>query len=253
MSRRKRSRTPFVLLCEEIYKSAAWRALPDSAVRLWIDLRTKNTGSNNGKITPTISTMRALGWVSKSKLSRALALLVEHGFIRYTRKSSPNAFHRASRIRFTDIPMPGDEREGLDGCGPTWDFLKWTAPKSDTSSRRFALPARRGGTAPAEGAQPPPQKGNGGPKPPPQKGNAKTPLSHRENGPSDDVARRSPSGGEVIGLAIPTPESDAPAPQPEAAGSQAEPAPGDMPIIRSDPPPHLRRKAERQRATKGDA
>lgn len=252
--KRKRGARRFLQIDSTVYGSAAWRALPDAALRLWVDLRTVNNGHNNGRIAPTFATLRPLGWTSKSKHERALAVLVEHGFLRYTRKTGPNAFHRAALVRFTDIPCPHDEREGVDGCGPTCEFAQWREPESP----RFAFPSRRGGTAPPEGEQPPLQKGNASPEPPLQKGNAKTPLRHRENHGPQAVARRSPSGGEDIDVAIPSgsteatadPGADRASAGPGATRSLVERVADDRPTIIRTEPPWVVRKREKYLAAK---
>jgi len=230
--KRKRGSRRFVQIDASVYQSAAWRALPDAALRLWVDLRALHNGHNNGRLAPTFATLRPLGWTSKDKLARALAALVEYGFLRYTRKTGPNAYHRAALVRFTDLACPGDEREGIDGCGPTCEFAQWR----DTAAPRFAFPVRRGGTAPPDGEQPPRQTGNGSPEPPRQTGNAKLRGFHRGNEARDDVARRSPSHGEDVDVAIPSGN-------PEATAEPAEPAP--MGIIR-DTPPRQRRGSTRR-------
>lgn len=176
MTKRKRSSRRFLMIDAGVYQSAAWRTLPDAALRLWIDLRTLNNGHNNGRIVSTFATLRSLGWNSKDKLGRALATLVERGFLAYTRRSGPNAFHRAALVRFTDLPCPHDERNGIDGCGPTNEFLRWRAP--DPKSRS-TFPVGRGGTAPPDGEQPDRGTGNGTAEPPRQTGNGNSWLRHR--------------------------------------------------------------------------
>jgi len=230
--KRKRGSRRFVQIDSTVYQSAAWRALPDAALRLWLDLRTLHNGHNNGRLAPTFATLRPLGWTSKDKLARALAALVEYGFLRYTRKTGPNAYHRAALVRFTDLACPGDEARGIDGCGETREFAQWRAPESP----RFAFPVRRGGTAPPDGEQPPRQTGNGSPEPPRQTGNAKLRGFHRGNDAREGVAHRSPSGGDDLYVAIPSGNPKA----------TAEPAAAErMGIIRADPPKQRRGSTRR--------
>ena len=206
MSKRKRGSRRFLMIDEAVYRSVAWRTLPDGALRLWIDLRTLNNGHNNGRIAPTIATLRPLGWRSKRKLAASLAALVERRLLAYTRRSGPNAFHRAALVRFTDIPCPHAEREGIDGAGATCEFLQWRAPDPKP---RFASPRNGGGTAPESGAQPPPKRGNGTSKLTPNRGNAKTPARHRGNDASKVSAVRSPESGDVVDVPSPPPTADA--------------------------------------------
>jgi hypothetical protein len=171
----------FIAITEEVFTSPSWRALPLPALRLWLVLRSLYNGSNNGKITPTYVAMRRAGWTSKDTLGRALTALVDHGFIRYTRKAGKNCFHRASLIAFTDLDTPRDDEEGIAGCQATNAFLAWqpaaAAPKRKPPPRKpkNAIPVPRGGTAPADGEQPPRPTGNGGPEPTRPTGNVEMP------------------------------------------------------------------------------
>jgi hypothetical protein len=170
MARLLKRKRHFVMIDKAVYSSLAWRTLPDPAMRLWIDLRTLYTGGNNGLITPTFASLRPLGWTSKSKSERALAELIGRGFLRYTRKTGRNVYHRASRVAFTDLSTVKNDDEGLVGIAPTNDFLTWQPP----AKPRFTFPAKRGATAPLEGDEPPREKGNDEAEPPREKGNGKS-------------------------------------------------------------------------------
>lgn len=132
----KEGRGPrWVRIDERIHTSPAWRTLSGSAVKMWVTLRGRLDGHNNGKLAPTFATLRPLGWTSNGPRVRALAELIERGFLAYTRRCGPNVFHRASLVRFTDIPTPADEADGIVGHGPTDDFLRW---QPEPTKPRFA-------------------------------------------------------------------------------------------------------------------
>lgn len=146
----KEGRSPrWVRIDERVYSSPAWRSLSGPATRLWIDLRTFLNGFNNGKIVATRTALLDRGWSSNDVRDRALNELVVRGFLRYTRKCGRNTFHRASWLRFTDIPCPADEANGIAGTGPTDEYLRWQEPPKATSSTkapRLTYPARRVGS-----------------------------------------------------------------------------------------------------------
>ena len=154
----------FVRLRAAVYQSEAFRTLPDSALKLWIDLRTKFYGHNNGDLTITLRTMKFRGWNSNSKLTRAREALLKRGLIRRTKYCGPNVFHRASRYAFTDENIARNDEVGVAGASASHEYLNWTRntvisahPRKVTNGtiKRTATGLDKGErtleTAPAEG------------------------------------------------------------------------------------------------------
>lgn len=79
----------FVPIPEPILKGPAYRALPDAARSLLLDLLMQFTGGNNGRLTTSFVVMRRYGWTSKSKHERAKAALLEAPFVVRTRIGMP--------------------------------------------------------------------------------------------------------------------------------------------------------------------
>jgi hypothetical protein len=114
-----------------LFDSLAFRTLPGSALKLWLDLRTQYFGSNNGRIPCTLNTLERRGWNSNQKLRRALQQLLDRGLLKCTRQSGPNKFHRASLYAFTDLDIARNDAEGIAGSQPTHEYMSWIAPISE--------------------------------------------------------------------------------------------------------------------------
>src|SRR5437762_1701576 len=87
-----------------VFDSAAFRTLPPSALKLWIDLRTLLNGYNNGNISAALSDLRRREWCSSSTLNSALWELLERGLLRRIREGKPGPFRICALYAFTDLP-----------------------------------------------------------------------------------------------------------------------------------------------------
>jgi len=110
--------------------SAAWRVLGWSARALFIDLRAKVNGTNNGNISAALSDMKHRGWKSPTTLAGALYELQSLGLLVQTRGGG---VERGSKVcalyAFTDLDV--------------FDFPKLNvkAMKAQHSYRAFATNA----------------------------------------------------------------------------------------------------------------
>ena len=85
-------------------KSAAWRSLSGSAVRLWLELHTRYNGGNNGALTLSYAEAGELLGMGKATVQRAYAELLDRGFLALERKG--NWYHRrAHEWRLTTKSM----------------------------------------------------------------------------------------------------------------------------------------------------
>ena len=102
----------FVKLTYPLIESEAWRWLRPISQSVYIELRRRFNGSNNGKISFSLAEGARILRASKSSIQKALVELEEHGFIRLVKKGY---FTRrmASEYALTD--------EQLDGHPPTRD------------------------------------------------------------------------------------------------------------------------------------
>jgi hypothetical protein len=88
----------------EIVDSNAWRALSHADIRIYLALRRKLKGSNNGNINATLKELKHSGITSSSTLSIALQRLEILGFIEKTRQGGiAQGGKLCSLFRFTDV------------------------------------------------------------------------------------------------------------------------------------------------------
>ena len=96
---------------------------------MYIELRRRYNGSNNGKISFSLAEGARILRASKSSIQKALVELEEHGFIKLVKKGY---FTRrmASEYALTD--------EQLDGYPPTREWRQW---RPTQAHRRRQIPA----------------------------------------------------------------------------------------------------------------
>jgi predicted transcriptional regulator len=93
----------WIRLYWEIFDSMAWRVLSHADVRVYLALRRKLSGSNNGNISAVFSEMKHSSIRSSSTLATALHRLEALGFIEKTRQGGiANGGKLCSLYRFTD-------------------------------------------------------------------------------------------------------------------------------------------------------
>ena len=97
-------------------QSLAWRSLGGSAVKVFIELRCRFHGHNNGKLILSVEEAARLLHMGKATVLAALAELVEKGFVVCTRKGQWYG-RLASTWAVTD--------KGVDGSTPTNAWRQW--------------------------------------------------------------------------------------------------------------------------------
>lgn len=132
-------------LYESIANAPAWLALSFSARALYMQLRVKLKGSNNGNIDATLTTLRHAGFKSPSTLAKALRELETVGLMAKTRQGGITAGGRLCNLyRFTDKPAYEFPKLGLPACGATKDWLAWTGVREASAAITAAhLAAKR--------------------------------------------------------------------------------------------------------------
>lgn len=110
----------FVKLTYPLLESEAWRWLRPISQSVYIELRRRFNGSNNGKISLSLSEAANILKASKSSISRALKQLETHGFIKLIKKGYFTG-RMASEYALTD--------EQLDGYPPTREWKQWQPTK----------------------------------------------------------------------------------------------------------------------------
>ena len=111
----------FVKLTYPLIESEAWRWLRPISKAVYIELRRRYNGLNNGRISLSLSEAAHILKASKSSISTALKQLETHGFIKLIKKGYFTG-RMASEYALTD--------EQLDGFPPTREWRKWQPKKS---------------------------------------------------------------------------------------------------------------------------
>ena len=123
------SKERFVKLTYPLLESEAWRWLKPNSQAVYIELRRRFNGSNNGKISFSLDEGARILRASKTTIQKALVELEEHGFIKLVKKGRFQG-RRASEYALTD--------EQLDGYPPTREWRQWHPTKPN---RRRQIPA----------------------------------------------------------------------------------------------------------------
>ena len=76
----------FVPIPYNMAHSIAWRSLNGSVVKVYVELRSRYNGNNNGELSLSMDEGKRLLGLGKSTIARALKILVKRGFITVTRR-----------------------------------------------------------------------------------------------------------------------------------------------------------------------
>ena len=116
-----------VRLYWEMMDSPAWRVLTHADVRVYLSLRRKLLGSNNGDINATLSEARHAGIRSSSTLASALARLQALGFIAKTREGGiANGGQMCCLYRLTDEGTFDIAKDGVSKGPATNEWRTFT-------------------------------------------------------------------------------------------------------------------------------
>ncbi|CAN7528616.1 hypothetical protein LJR260_003516 [Variovorax paradoxus] len=115
---------PHIRIDLSLLRSPAFIALDWTARALFVDLRSRMGGFNNGDISAPLSELKHRGWASSTTLAKALRQLEAVGLLRKTRKTI--GVDRGSKLcnlyRFTDIEVFERKNLGIDACKATDDY-----------------------------------------------------------------------------------------------------------------------------------
>jgi len=106
--------------------SVAWHALSFSDQALYMAMRRKLLGSNNGNIEATLATLRHAGFTSPATLAKALRALQTMGFIAKTRQGGIASGSKLCCLyRFTDVDSFDHLKQGVKGVTQTNDWRQF--------------------------------------------------------------------------------------------------------------------------------
>lgn len=111
----------FVAIPVPVLESPEYRALPDAARSLLIDLLMQFTGKNNGRVSTSFVAMQRYGWTSKSKLERAKAALLQAPFVLVTRRGRPPS--TSEWVGVTWLPLDFDRTMDVDPR--SWPYMNF--------------------------------------------------------------------------------------------------------------------------------
>lgn len=101
-------------------RSAAWRSLRGTAIKVYVELRLRYHGGNNGKLSLSMDEASRLLGMSKSTAQAAFSELIDKGFIKMTKRGAWYG-RQASEYAVTD--------RRLDGHPATNDWKHWKPPQ----------------------------------------------------------------------------------------------------------------------------
>ncbi len=118
---------PHYRVPRELVDSLAFRSLPGASKLLWHDLMMAYRGRNNGNVSATMHDLKHYGWSAAATLAKALAYLIAHGFLAETRKGGGNAcqLRQCCLYRFTHLPADANEKLGIKGGNPSFDYRQF--------------------------------------------------------------------------------------------------------------------------------
>lgn len=113
---RSKKKDQFVPVAYGMARSLAWRSLSGSAVKVYIELRSRYNGGNNGKLTLSLDEGSRLLGLGKATVRRAFSELKSKGFVRCTKRGRWYG-RLASEYAVSD--------RSHDGLPPTNSWSRW--------------------------------------------------------------------------------------------------------------------------------
>jgi hypothetical protein len=114
----------FIPIPYSMAHSSAFRSLSGAATKVWIELRSRYNGMNNGDLSVSLDEAARLLGIGKATAHRAFHELEEKGFIKLSKRG--NWYGRmATTWVVTD--------RGNNGYPPTRDWKSWQPPKNKSS------------------------------------------------------------------------------------------------------------------------
>jgi len=111
---------PFVMIRRDIYSSASFRDLSNIAVRIFLEIRRRFNGFNNGEISLSCREAATVAHCGKGTAQKALRELMDHGLIK---KAHEGQFHYRLATTWTLTSEP------LGDAAPTNEWRDWQPEK----------------------------------------------------------------------------------------------------------------------------
>jgi hypothetical protein len=120
---RRKGGGQFVPISYPMARSDAWRSLSGPAAKVYVELRSRFNGYNNGRLSLSFAEAADLLAVGKSTVGRAFEELEEKGFVEKTKQGHWYG-RQASEWAVTDKPLKSGEPASND-------WQRWRYPKTD--------------------------------------------------------------------------------------------------------------------------
>lgn len=126
---KRKGKSKFIMIDGYVKRSAAWKALTPNARAVYIELKWRYDGTNNGRIGLGERELAAELNTGRETARRALSELIEKGFVTKTKLSGFNVKHRAAtEWRLTEYLCD------LTGELPTKTFMRWQPCEKNTGA-----------------------------------------------------------------------------------------------------------------------
>jgi len=119
----------YLAISYKMARTQAFRSLTGTTLKVWIELRTRFNGHNNGLVSLSLREAAALLGMSQTTAHRALTELEEKGFIKRRTRGSWYG-RKAAEFILTDRPYNGHEA--------TRDWQRWRPKNKSSVPRRTA-------------------------------------------------------------------------------------------------------------------
>jgi biotin operon repressor len=117
-------------LSYRLLQSPAWRSLSGPAAKVFLEIRSRFNGGNNGKLSLSLDQGASLLGLSKTTVRRAFQELEAKGFLRLVKRG--HWYGRlASTWEITD--------KGRDGRPPGNDWKHWKPPKAQQKKPAYYI------------------------------------------------------------------------------------------------------------------
>jgi hypothetical protein len=141
---RRKTSGHFVKLESFMLESPAWRSLPPAARAVYVEVRRRYHGKNNGWLALSVRDAADFCNINKDTAAKMFAILVERGFIECVVAGSFNY-----KVRHAAEWRLLDERCDKTGLLPTKAFMRWRPGPADERKARSetkAAPVPSNGT-----------------------------------------------------------------------------------------------------------
>lgn len=130
--RQGRSHPSFIMLRHDMMESEAWKSLSVASQALWLYIRKRYNGNNNGEIPLSCREASSFLNVSKNTAAKAFEELENRGFIKVGRDSDFRLKTKTSR-RWVMT------HESYNNHGPTNEWRQWKNDVSKLDQNRNAI------------------------------------------------------------------------------------------------------------------